>query len=243
MKVIQIYINNILKNFNYILYSEKNKHAIVFDPYSLELIEKECEKYEISPKYLLNTHYHFDHIKDNKALLKKDGCSLLELNHLEEFKLSESEKIVCRYTPGHVSDHKCFYLYNNDILNGVICGDTVFNSGVGNCKNGGNPEDLYRTIKNDFYSLPDNVLIYPSHDYFETNLKFAKSVDPHNSSIDEYLQKVQSERENEQFSFTSIGEEKLYNPFFRVFDEDFQKQHNKEEKELFIYLRSLRDKW
>ncbi len=139
-------------------------------------------------------------------------------------------------------DHQCFFLYNNDKLEGVIAGDTLFNAGVGNCKNGGDPETLYQTIRDIFYSLDDDVKIYPSHDYFLNNLEFAKTVDPENMIIEEYLKKVENSKQSGLFMITTIGEEKKYNPFFRVLNSDIS-FWNLGEKEEFIKLRNLRDNW
>ena len=91
--------------------------------------------------------------------------------------------------------------------------------------------------------LDSEVKIYPSHDYFFNNLNFALTVDEGNSHIDEYKAKIKELADNGEFYISTIGEEKLYNPFFRAFDTDFQKKHNKNEEDLFVYLRSLRDKW
>ena len=243
MKVVQKFLRNSLRNFNYLVYSEITAQAIVFDPYDIEILDKECSARNLTADILLNTHYHPDHIRDNERFLKRNHTKKLELKDKEELRLTESEKVICRNTPGHVDGHKCFFLYEDNKLNGVICGDSVFNAGVGNCKNGGNPIELYESIRDIFYPLPDDVLIYPSHDYFLTNLKFAKTVDEKNHHIDDMIKEVARDRDVDHFSITTIGEEKKYNPFFRCFDKDFQKQHQKDEKELFLYLRSLRDIW
>ena len=242
MKVIQIYIKNVLKNFNYILYSEKTKEAIFFDPYNVEMGLNEAKKRGLRFKYLINTHHHFDHVKGNKAFLKLEDTIKLEMKDGDVFEFSETEKVVCKNTPGHTMDHQCFFLYNNDKLEGVIAGDTLFNAGVGNCKNGGDPETLYQTIRDIFYSLDDDVKIYPSHDYFLNNLKFAKTVDPENMIIEEYLKKVENSKQSGLFMITTIGEEKKYNPFFRVLNSDIS-FWNLGEKEEFIKLRNLRDNW
>jgi hydroxyacylglutathione hydrolase len=240
MKVIQVYINNSLRNFNYILYSEISHEAIIFDPTDLGMILPRVNELNLKPKYLLNTHQHYDHIADNEKFLEIEGTKKLDLKDGEVFLLSPHEKIVCRYTPGHVMDHFCYFLYESDKLTGVIVGDTVFNAGVGNCKNGGNPRVLGETIKNIFVPLQDEVIIYPSHDYFLHNLNFAKTIEPDNLDVDHYAGLRKKQSLDEEFMLTTIGEEKLYNPFFRVF-----LNNNEEELQInnFITLRSKRDKW
>ncbi|MAX65501.1 MAG: hydroxyacylglutathione hydrolase C-terminal domain-containing protein [Bacteriovoracaceae bacterium] len=243
MKVLQVYINNPLRNFNYILYSEKTNEAIIFDPTEINMVLDEVAKHKLQAKYLLNTHQHFDHIKGNKEFLNLPNTQKITLQDGEFFELSATEKLECRYTPGHVMDHYCYFLYEHDELVGVISGDTVFQAGVGNCKNGGDPQTLYKTIRNIFLPLDDRIVIYPSHDYFETNLNFALSIEPENENTKKYLNKVQDAKSRNEFILTTIGEEKLYNPFFRLFCSEFEWRDNLSEKEKFLEIRKLRDNW
>ena len=64
----------------------------------------------------------------------------------------------------------------NSSIKAVFSGDTLFNAGVGNCRNGGNVHDLYQTVVNIYDELDDEVIVYPGHDYLLNNLKFSKSV-------------------------------------------------------------------
>lgn len=244
MKIIQIFLKNSLRNFNYILYSEKTKEAIVFDPYDMKLIDETCSLYGITPKYLINTHSHPDHIRGNVDFLTNSERKHVELKDGEFLVLSPSEKILCKSTPGHVKEHYCYYIYNQDNLDGVITGDTVFNAGVGNCRDGGDPKVLYQSIKSHFYGLKDEVCIYPSHDYFSTNLEFAQTIDLNNMHIEKYLKQVNDKAEKGEFLITTIGEEKQYNPFFRAFNADFLKSNNYgSAEEAFIDIRRKRDNW
>ncbi|MBD65781.1 MAG: hypothetical protein CME62_11275 [Halobacteriovoraceae bacterium] len=243
MQVIQHFLKNNLRNFNYIVLSDVNGEAIFFDPSDIEQTLPLCASNGGEPKYLINTHYHADHMKDNDKLLEQTQAKEVLLEHEDEFSLSDSEDLKCLFTPGHVMDHKCYLLREKGEEVGIICGDTIFNAGMGNCKNGGDVETLYQTFKNIIHPLSDHLKIYPSHDYFLNNLKFAESVEPDNQYIQEYIQKRESMDCDHEFMITTVGEERLYNPFFRAFQKDFQKKMNKNEKELFIYLRSLRDNW
>ncbi len=237
MKIIQVFINNSLRNFNYILYSETSKDAIFFDPTDLSQTLPHTKKLGLRPKFLLNTHKHFDHIADNKKFLEIEGTEHLQMHDNEVLYIDEYSYLKCVDTPGHTADHQCYFLYEREQCIGVITGDTVFNAGVGNCKNGGNVSDLYKTIKDKFIPLEDKVKIYPSHDYFINNLKFAKTIEPSNLKISEYEDKISNYSEKNEFYITSIGEEKLFNPFFRLFLQD-----NMQEK-TFTDLRQKRDKW
>lgn len=243
MKIIQHFLKNSLRNFNYIVYSELTSEAIFFDPSDLAATLQLAKDHGVTPKYLLLTHHHHDHISDVKEFLNLPQTQELVLVHNETWNLSETEKIKCIYTPGHVADHKCYILLENDQVVGLISGDTVFNAGVGNCKNGGNVEDLYKTIKYEILQLPDQTKLYPSHDYFLTNLKFAKTIDEKNDVIDQYIQMRESMNLDEEFLVSTLAEEKKYNPFFRAFDKKFQVAHQMDERELFTSIRLKRDRW
>lgn len=238
MKVLQIFINKSFQNFNYIVYSEKSKVAIHFDPYDIgQTLDKVPEN--VTVKYLINTHKHWDHVKDNENLIKATGCDHKVLMDGERFYISDDEYVEALSTPGHVDDHICYLLVQNEKTIGIIAGDTLFNAGVGNCKNGGNVEDLYLTTTQKIRSLEDHIKVYPSHDYMMNNLEFALTVEPDNQSIKDFIEK----RKNGYF-VTSMEEEKMVNPFLRTNQKELQ-QHfpNLSEKELFIELRNKRDKW
>lgn len=243
MEVIQHFLNNSLRNYNYIVGSKQTNEAIFFDPYEISQTLPLASAKGWTPKYLMNTHLHHDHIRNNTEFLELDGTEQITLADGDEFFMGEQERVVCKSTPGHMLQHDCFYLYEGERLTGIITGDAIFNAGIGNCKNGGDVDILYTTIRNVFIPLEDHVKIYPSHDFFLKNLLFAKEVDPGNKHIEKFLNLREQQNQDEEFLNTNIGEERLINPFFRAFDKDFQEKHNKNEKELFLWLRSLRDKW
>jgi hydroxyacylglutathione hydrolase len=245
MQVIQVYMNNSLRNYNYIIYSEKNKEAIFIDPLDLNITIPKAIEIGLNPKYLINTHHHHDHIKDNKLFLDGDESRLyLELDDGEEFYLSESEKIKAIGTPGHVAEHMCYLLLEDERQVGFISGDAVFNAGIGNTKNGGDLNELYESTMKINALLDDSVPLYPSHDYFLTNLKFALSIEKDNSEVLKFLKIREVQNQNRTFINTTIKDERRINPFFRLKElkrqEEFQ---SLSEKEIFLEIRKRRDKY
>ena len=47
--------------------------------------------------------------------------------------------------------HLCLLIRGSE--DALFCGDTLFNAGVGNCHNGGNPLSLYNTFYNQLIKL------------------------------------------------------------------------------------------
>jgi hydroxyacylglutathione hydrolase len=245
MQVLKIYITNSpLRNFNYIIYSEANQDAILIDPLDIDRTRPYLEKYNLNPKYLINTHYHPDHMHDNERVLSELGAKEVKLEDGEEFNLSASEKIKAHYTPGHLDPHYCFELFNDDKAFGVITGDVLFNAGIGNARQG-DVNVLYETISQKIMNFDDQLIVYPSHDYLVNNLKFAQTVETTNPWRDRLLLDLEDKAKNSEYISVdhTMSDEKKINPFLRLAELRKSEYPNESEKEIFIKIRKLRDKW
>lgn len=235
-------MRNPLRNFNYILYSEVNDKAIFVDPLDIDKTLPIAEEMGLKPAYLLNTHGHHDHIKGNNPFLEKTGAQHLKPKDGEKIQLSDSEYLETIYTPGHTKDHYCFILYTDGRAQALLSGDTLFNAGVGNCKNGGDVETLYRSVIEKLSKLPGGLILFPGHDYLLNNLEFAKTVDPQNEKIQSLIDKRKAQSLDDEFILTTLGEEREINPFLRL-EKLGGKFQDMSAKEKFFELRALRDKW
>ncbi len=148
----------------------------------------------------------------------------------------------------------CLLLVENQKPKAIFTGDTIFNAGVGNCHRGGNPEVLAKTILEQFYPLGEEILLYPGHDYLETNLKFTLSLDPSNQDAIRTLEECSRLSKNAEFLTTDLGKEKKINTFFQCDQPSLELRENVSKKIaskqllndpafFFISLRSLRDQW
>lgn len=237
MEIIQIYNNNSLKNFSYIIKSDDNSLVICIDPFDADLIENVLNERSVKLTHVLNTHQHHDHIKGNDKLLSSFSAELLFLD--DQQTLAIDDYILKSYESfGHTMDHYVFTLKKNGEQQFCFSGDTLFGAGVGNCKNGGVPAVLYDTVSKLKEIIRPSALMYTGHDYLENNLHFAKSVWEDNQQIDELLEKC----ENTRFVSTTFADELKINPFLNL--EYFKNKFSlPSEKEAFIHLRSLRDNW
>lgn len=218
-----------LRNFSYLIYDDQSGSAWVIDPYDAEPFTKYIRKAGLSLKGILNTHQHFDHIRGNEDLVKTFNAPVKKLAGGEGLILDDENRLDILNAPGHTSDHQVFLWQKKDSAPWLYSGDTLFNAGVGNCKNGGNVEELFSTVTYLMKTLPLDTVLQPGHDYLKRNLEFALSVDPDNSLIKERLREIEGDPLKRR-PFT-LQEERETNPFLKA------------DRETFIKLRSLRDNW
>lgn len=244
------YAENDLRNFSYLVINRPTADCWVIDPFEARHLIDYIKKESLVLRGILNTHQHWDHIRGNSELQSVFKCSVIA-HTTHELPLGLGQSITVLDTPGHTVDHQAFVLKKGDRPIALFSGDTLFNSGVGNCKNGGNVDVLFDTTMK-LKSLPDDVIIYPGHDYVLRNLLFAQSCEPGNIEIEEGLRSLEGMETQKGLAWT-LGQEKKINPFLRLNSKEIRQiligaEENFEneielERSLFKKLRYLRDHW
>lgn len=161
--------------YTYLIADEKSKEAVIFDSV-IEQVERDTaliKRLELKLEYSIETHVHADHITGAAKLREifacktlvpqnsKVSCSHGELKDGDEIKVGEIT-IKTIATPGHTNAHNA-YLINNRIL---ISGDSLFINGCGRTDfQSGSSSLMYDSVINKLFILPDDVLVYPGHDY------------------------------------------------------------------------------
>lgn len=171
MEIKRLIVGNLQTNC-YLLISDKVL-GIVDPGGEAEEILKEIRKAEAKPKYIINTHYHFDHVLANKRIKEETGAGIL-IHELEkdfiDFKvdrfLKEGDKIKIGdsvlevlHTPGHTKGS--ISLLGEDF---VLTGDLLFKDGFGRTDlAGGSQTDIERSLKKLSKLLKPGTIIYPGH--------------------------------------------------------------------------------
>lgn len=145
----------------------------------------------ISPKVLLLTHGHFDHVPDLAKIKLRFNCPVgchsetapmisdpeffrsfgfqLEIEPVQPDLLIEATparsflglEFQVLEVPGHCPGSLCFYLREGRLL---IGGDVLFAGGVGRWDlPGGDGDLLFRGIREKLYPLGDDVVVLPGH--------------------------------------------------------------------------------
>lgn len=263
MQVVQLWVANPLRNFNYLVGCEQTHEALVVDPFDADLCLNAAQDRGWAITQIINTHAHHDHIRGNAAIKRVTGSNVLThpdakipdadgfLRDGETVRVGRNTRFQCLHTPGHTLSHLTLVSTNSNEQPAILlAGDTLFGCGVGNCRRGGDARLLYRSVKKLFSSLPDNTVIYPGHDYLIDNLRFALDREPNNACTQKLLAEAATQSPQDR-TMTTVQLEKQINPFARLQSPTLLaplcKQcpdiSNTPEEDVFLKLRALRDAW
>jgi hydroxyacylglutathione hydrolase len=227
MKIVQIPL--LRDNYGYLLVCEKTHQAAIVDPSEAEPVLRRVEQEKVELVAVLNTHHHRDHTGGNEGLLAKKPLKVYghKSDQARVFGLSEaidegdaiqvgesSGKVF--FIPGHTTGHVAYLFENN-----LFCGDTLFTAGCGRLFEG-TPQQMQASLKK-LMALPDYTKVYCGHEYTESNLRFALSVEPNNPKLAARFERVQGLRARGVSTVPStMEEEKLTNPFLRWDSKEIQ---------------------
>ena len=164
--------------YTYLVACPDTREAVLIDPV-LETVERDLAalaELGLSLSYTLETHLHADHITGSARLREQTGskAAVPEKSAAStcDLPVREGEPIAVGklridplYTPGHTDDHHA-YLVRAENGARVFTGDALMIDGCGRTDfQGGDAATLYRSVHDKIFSLPDDTLVYPGHDY------------------------------------------------------------------------------
>ena len=263
MLVEQIWTANDYRNFNYLIACSESGEALAIDPFDHKKCLAAAKRRGWEITQILNTHEHGDHTGGNAEMIRATGAKLLAhagakdkipgidvgLGAGDVVKVGKTVELESLDTPGHTMSHVC--LLSRTDQPALICGDTLFNAGAGNCHGGGHPVELYQTFAGQLAKLPDDTLIYPGHDYIINNLQFTLDREPDNEKAKKLLGEVEGQDENQPL-VTTLALEKEVNAFFRLHSpsviarlrENFPDLPDAPDAQtVFVKLREIRNSW
>lgn len=227
MKILQIPL--LRDNYGYLLVCEKTKQTAIVDPSEAEPVLRRVEQEQVPLAAILNTHHHRDHTGGNEGILSKqkvevyghksDSSRVPGLTHgVDEGDTVQIGEMKGRvfFIPGHTTGHVAYLFENN-----LFCGDTLFTAGCGRLFEG-TPEQMHASLSK-LMALPDNTKVYCGHEYTESNLRFAMSVEPKNPKLVARFERVQGLRSRGASTVpATLEEEKQTNPFLRWDSKEIQ---------------------
>ena len=191
MEVKQIFLPR-MANFCYMAGDESTRSCAVIDPaFDAGKIMHEVRAAGYTITHVINTHGHADHVSANADIINATGAQLCihksdfqqvsgfinrSLSRLmggkgspgadcalkdgDTISIGKTElKII--HTPGHTPGSICIYTEGH-----LFTGDTLFVGAVGRTDlPGGSAATLLSSIREKLYTLPDETIVWPGHDY------------------------------------------------------------------------------
>ena len=165
-------------NFSYIIYSKQHANAVIVDPgFDAKKLLAFISTNKLTLEYLILTHYHHDHTSECATIKGQMPFVQIIASEKDGKQLSVKPDVVVSdgsqmrlgavtldflLTPGHTPGGICIVVDNEALLTG----DTLF---IGDCGRtdlpGGNMEQMFHSLHEKILKLPDDLIVYPGHDY------------------------------------------------------------------------------
>ncbi len=200
-----------MQNFVYLLGDPATRQCAVVDPaWEIDTIVETATADDMTIVAALITHTHQDHVgghlfgmnipgveeflekvkakvyvhKAEREFLKGLGSDLVKVDNTDTLQVG-GLGLTFLHTPGHTPGSQCFLVDGR-----LVSGDTLF---IGSCGRtdlpGSDPTEMYYSLTQRLYKLPDETVLFPGHNYGG----------PSSTIGDE-------KRENPFMRFTSLGE-------------------------------------
>ena len=221
-------------NYTYLVIDPGTNEAAVVDAPEADPVIERVESLDVKVAKVLSTHHHPDHSAANPVLAERYGAPVF--GHVSDAKripgftdgLEEGDTISVGeleaeilFIPAHTSGHIAYVFPG-----AVFSGDTLFAAGCGRLFEG-DPQMMHTALNEKLSRLPDDTRVYCGHEYTESNIRFALSVEPGNQKLQDKMKSVQAIRSHaaedwhdatdaEMTVPSTMGEERETNPFMRA---------------------------
>jgi hydroxyacylglutathione hydrolase len=174
---------------------------------------------------ILVTHHHGDHTAGIPALKQRYKCRVVAPRNeaqriaLVDETVGEGDAVRLGSlagrvidTPGHTVGH-ISYFFPADKL--AFVGDTLFSIGCGRVIEG-DAQMMWQSLTK-LRALPDDTRFYCGHEYTQSNIRFAKTIEPNNKALAARAVEVERLLAADKPTIpATIGAEKAANPFLRA---------------------------
>lgn len=170
------WLEEVSHTYTYLIADDKTKRGFVIDPV-VETFERDSaliEELGIQVEWVIETHVHADHVTAASLFRKKfqskigvskfSGAQKADRYFEDQEKLDLAGVLVQAITtPGHTDGCISYYVAS---LQSVFSGDALLIRGCGRTDfQQGSSENLFHSVREKLFQLPDNTFVYPAHEY------------------------------------------------------------------------------
>jgi hydroxyacylglutathione hydrolase len=252
----QTYLFPCLKdNFGVLLHDPASSATASIDVPEAAPVEAALQKTGWKLTDILVTHHHADHTQGIGEIKARHQCRVVapraeaqRIAHVDET-VGEGDTVkvgglAARVieTPGHTAGHISYFLPADEL---AFVGDTLFSIGCGRVIEG-NPEMMWNSLLK-LRALPDDTQFFCGHEYTDANIRFAKTIEPHNKALAARADEVKRQLAAGKATIpATIGAEKAENPFLRADDAEVAKSlglSGKPAWQVFAEIRERKNKF
>ncbi len=218
-------------NYIWLIHGPRSPGRVaIVDPGDSMPVMKYLDREGLGAAAILLTHHHPDHVGGVARLAGELELPVYgpasEQIPVREIELAEGDQVRLETLglefrvidcPGHTAGHIAYLGHG-----ALFCGDTLFSAGCGRLFEG-TPQQMAASLAK-LAALPDDTRVFCAHEYTLSNLRFACAVEPDNKDVARYLDRAAAlQADNEPTLPSTIGLEKLVNPFLRCHTESVRK--------------------
>ncbi len=150
-------------------------------------------------------------------------------------------KVEVLDTPGHTAGHITYYIPAAKV---AFAGDTLFAVGCGRVIEG-DMRMMWNSLKK-LIALPADTVVYCGHEYTQSNIKFALTIEPGNAALQKRAAEVDALRVAGKPTLpTTMALELATNPFLRVASPEIQERlgmQGRDDWEIFGEIRERKNR-
>lgn len=240
-------------NYAYLIHNTQSGDTALIDAPEAEPIAQALRARGWTLSQIALTHHHYDHVDGLAAL--RDTARVIgaeadahRLPPLDDT-VSAGDTVTLAATPaeiidvpGHTLGHIALYLPQ---ARAVFTADSLMTMGCGRLFEG-TPAQMWHSLLR-LRALPGDTRVFSGHEYTQTNIAFAQSVEPGNTALHARATATATARAQDRpTTGASLAEECATNPFLRADHPEMARalgMEGRDAVEIFAHLRAKRDAW
>ena len=243
-------------NYGVLMHDPITGHTAAIDAGCAKSYHAALEETGYQLSHIFITHHHWDHTDGLAELKQQTGATVIGPANSKQEIISQcdilvqdndyvtfaNQQVKAIATPGHTLDMINYYCETQKLL---FSGDSLFVLGCGRLFEGEGPMMWASLLK--LKSLPQDTLVYSSHEYSLANAAFALTIDPDNEALGERVAKIKALVEDGHPSVpASLADECATNPFLRADDQSIRAHLgllDASDAEVFTEIRARKDRF